>query len=217
MPRKFLLLLSLFLSLIFSGILFGATVDEELERNTAIVFYSWEYTDILGETHEESTRGNGVFVSYTEVLTCAHLFYGKPPGEIYVHYFPKKGLRMVTKAVVTKFVVRWDIALLEIELPITWEPLKLAEEAPAWGDTIYFSGKSSMDCPPIRKWYYSVNHRGIMVYPIYYGDSGGGVFNEKREIIGIIYQIILVNKGGNRFPTFIGYGIPLRILKEFLS
>jgi S1-C subfamily serine protease len=62
-----------------------------------------------------------------------------------------------------------------------------------------------------------VNVYGIMVHPVFNGDSGGGVYNTKGELLGIINTVLSLREYNVMHSILIGYAIPLEIIKEFLK
>ncbi len=108
--------------------------------------------------------------------------------------------------------------VLEIpeENAIPWKPLKLATKYKV-GEDIVFAGYPALDFPKIRFGKLAIHrNHGIMVYPSYRGDSGGIVLNMKGELISIIYGGIRLRSMTQLQETFVGYGIPLEVIKDFL-
>lgn len=105
------------------------------------------------------------------------------------------GTGLITTAIVVQFglpnFVRMDYALLEITERPKCNGLRITEEVPKLGDNLYL-----ISCPDGQELQLTSglytgrgNHDSICSVPIFPGSSGGAIFNEKQEIVGIVSRI----------------------------
>ena len=191
----------LLVCLMLCGIVYAEPPQIILQSLARVHYFSGEKT-ISG--------GSGVVLKQEYVLSCYHIIRGKPVGELRILITNGKESRNLGATIVKTDPER-DLLLLKLDEPVPWETAKLAKKI-EWGEKMYFGGYSALPLPLIRIGNVTTNSKGIYVHPIYYGDSGGGVFNETEQLIGIMYLLYEVYS----VPTLAGYAIPLNKIKEFL-
>jgi len=180
------------------------------QLNTIQVCFQYEYTDVTGKLYSLISKGSGIRIAEDRILTCAHLVTGRPVGRLYMPArppIPMKILKIDTDA---------DLLLAQFGFQFAWEATDIAEGF-SLGEEMMFTGYSSVPVPLLRFGRVAMNPKGIMVHPVYFGDSGGGVFNMEGELIGIIYCTVMVQREEVRVSTLIGYAIPLEVIKVFLN
>jgi hypothetical protein len=136
---------------------------------------------------------------------------GKPDGEFSIIITDGEESRNLGAEII-KVNAEKDLLLLRLSEPLPWKTTSLASKF-KWGEKIYFGGYSAMPLPRIRIGFATGNNKGIYLHPIYFGDSGGGVFNDKQRLLGIIYLTYTVSE----IPLLVGYAIPLEDIREFLE
>lgn len=139
-------------------------------------------------THEGffgGSRGTGVLIDSTHVLTCAHLIPRSPDSEIWIYPYP--GNRVV-KAKVVYASNRKDLAIFELDSKIELKKYPTFAEAATEGDPVIVVG-NALGC---MKWY--VTHgiitgtQGIYTLTdalVQHGNSGGPWINNNGEVIAI--------------------------------
>lgn len=157
------------------------------------------------------SRGSGVVINQEYVLTCHHIIREKPGGKFSIIISTGKESRNLGAEVI-KINPEKDLMLLKLSEPVPWKTTSPAKEF-KWGERIYFGGYSALPLPKIRIGFATKRSQGIYLHPIYFGDSGGGVFNKKQKLMGIIYLTYEI--GG--IPSLVGYAIPLEDIREFLE
>jgi len=182
-----------------------------IRRNLIRIFYVWHYIDIYGKEIEGSSWGSGVLFNKQYVITCYHLGKERPLG-IFKAYLLDEGRVRFENATIEKFNEAEDLLLLKLENPVKWKTVRLADEV-IYGEQIYFGGYTPLPVPRIRIHRLSTYKKGIYLHPVFFGDSGGGVFNSRGELIGIIYLTYKIN---GTF-TLIGYAVLLEKIKAFLE
>lgn len=157
------------------------------------------------------------------ILTCFHIVAQRKENGFIFLFFPKQA--KVINAIIIKTEPDFDLALLDqadketIYLP----QARVAKELPSYGEDISFFGCPARQLAWVRyqKIGYISAYAGkdtegklriveqpyIPLYPGHFGDSGGGVFNQKGELIGII------QKKDNQMPVV--YALPLT--RDFLK
>jgi S1-C subfamily serine protease len=114
-----------------------------------------------------------------------------------------------------------DLALLKVY--ITDDHLvavSLATEEPQKGDTVYSVGSPLGFLRTISKGILSNKQDGFYFSDntITFGNSGGGLYNSKAELIGVPSNVHGYQVGNDYVPeTSLGLSIPLSVIKEFLK
>ncbi len=106
-----------------------------------------------------------------------------------------------------------DVALLRVAVPKGTKPVRVASKAIKPGESlefIGFGGGSDVKKPRHFNAFASAPTTGDLIYadtPLLPGDSGGAVFNEKKEVVGVIsggwiwWQGGIRNKVGQNIPA----------------
>ena len=171
----------------------------------------WEWTEFaphhgaIVEVHSGGGSGTGVLISVDKdkkvangyegyVLTAWHVVQDdvdavKPKIKVKFkdHKRGSKGCRVV------QFNEHKDVALVWVWVPEDVEPVKMAKDPIESGDKLEFAGLgggSKLDCC-IRHFSATASSPSSLEkifadVPLLPGDSGGPVFNEKHEVVGII-------------------------------
>jgi len=182
--------------------------------NTVRIYYLSPYQTIYGTRGEDIITGSGVIVTGGQVLTCYHILDKFPAGKIRIVQFNENGSdkREGEQVQIVSYSEAVDLLLLKVDPPFNTECIKLASVRPEIGSEVIITGHTNLGVTRLRLYRYLEGPRGIMVTPVYAGDSGGGVFNANGELIGIIQMCMILE----RQATLYGYAIPLDILREFL-
>jgi len=159
------------------------------------------------------------------VLTAAHVIKGMQKRGIKKIYVMPAYSRTKTLVKVHKIDYKSDLALL-LGYPKEKRDgpyVQLASSAPNIGDTIWAIGS-----PMGTKWTVGKGIlsnfemlKGKTYYRItadmFFGNSGGGLFNEKNELIGVVNSIQVITVG---FAIIIvpgaNYAVSLKTVKKFL-
>lgn len=224
--RRALLILGLLAGLLFvsSGPAAAQTEAQadafiKIMRGTVIVQYVAEYESVLGETVTWTQSGSGVLVAQNKVLTCYHIGSNAPPGEFVVRYFDGERTLVRKTAAVLRKDKAADLLLLSFDPPIKEaEPICLAPAPPSLGDDIVFTGHTILPIPRLRFGKYIFHLiSGISLHPVYRGDSGGGVYTMRGDLVGLIHATVGLRDGGGTTQTLIGHAIPWIKLRDFLK
>ena len=211
--KKIILGLIIFLSmyLVFFGI--DLSVYQHIYQNVVRVMYVSEFEDIFGNKVEEVPYGSGVYIENEKFLTSYHLPEDKPIGKFNIIASGEKGSYLV-EGIIEKYDSDSDLVLLKTNEPLPWSGVKIAEKESEFDEKIYFGGYSSFPLPKIRITF-KMPHKlyGTYLDPIYFGDSGGGVFNDRGELEGIICLTFNLYN----IPSLRGYAVPLEKIRRFLD
>jgi len=182
-----------------------------------MITYEMKQVDTFGETYSDINRTGGVIISQNKVLTVAHLFDGIPANGVITITFSDNRTK-ITDVKVVKFDRKLDLVLLSIPaIPEGTQPIEFAAQLPELGDDIFIIGFPSISLPVLRFAKYVDSPKGIFIFPAYYGDSGGGIFNSKGQLIGIMQSVMIVTTAETKQITYFGYGTPIDKIKEFLK
>lgn len=189
-----------------------------------------------------TSSGAGTVIKKTEnkmyILTCYHVVnnviflneiglalkvtvgYSKTDKYNYI-----AGL-MIYGAKVIKFDKNRDLALLEVNIvDKELEARPIAKNEPEKGDTIYSVGNPLGTLRTISKGILANKEKGFYLTDntITFGNSGGGLFNNKGELIGVpskVMAYVFENKDGTELispESGLGLSIDLKTIKEFLK
>ena len=185
---------------------------------TVKIIYTVRSTDIYGDTMEESNIGSGVLICPNQVITCYHLFADCIPGKIKIYIMLIGKTLMRDDVTIRKYSKKDDLALLIINPPVEdISPIPIAALTPQLGTDVRFVGHTILPVTRLRFSKFSESLKGIMISPVFFGDSGGGVFNTKGELIGIIYTTYRIDFNNDHQYTLIGYALPIDRITEFLD
>ncbi len=160
-----------------------------------------------------------------KVLTAWHVvssFVGKP---IQVGFLDSS---LVYPMVIVKANRSWDIALLESIEPAkyTGHSIRIAKNAPKIGETIWVIGNPKGILGNVSKGIISNVLREEPKGPeflridaaIFYGNSGGGVYNKSGDLIGIVLavEILMENDKESKFIPGGGIALSSSSILEFL-
>ena len=157
------------------------------------------------------------------MLLAYHLIKGRPLGELRIwhwSYKEKKYTELLDgHAKVIKFDVEKDLLLLKTKNKVDWKTIDIADSLTMGEELIYF-GLNRFRLPRLRYIRAMIDEaysNKILVNPIFYGDSGGPVFNSSGELVGIITEIYYDYYGPVVYHPLIGGAVPLSEIKEFLK
>jgi len=176
------------------------------------------YFNLVYITNEYDTGGGcqltGIIITTNHVLTCAH---GCRPGKMKGIVRYREGVKEVPMKVV-KIDIEDDLAVLRFEPPFDRKPTVIAEKV-VWGEPVIFGGFNALKTPVLRFGFATMNDKGTMARPVWYGDSGSPMVNTKNELIGIIYRMdIATHQPYTPYVfTLVGYATPLEKIREFLT
>lgn len=156
------------------------------------------------ETPDAFSFGTGTVIHNHQqsslVLTCGHLFRDcQDSGQITVEYDFQGQRRQGTGRLLSMDAEARDLALIEIETPTPIPPVSLAapDHAVALGTPVFSLGCDRGADPTIR--HTQIKNRGLYnqspKYDIYgrpvIGRSGGGLFTEDGQLIGVCNLAVL--------------------------
>lgn len=147
----------------------------------------------IQEAPGATVNGSGVLINPSLVLTAAHVIH-----------LPIVGIRCGSVDIPAALVAEnetEDLALLELAQPCTLTPSPLSKANPAPGTTVRAEGCPSGKCGWVLRGSVvgydalpipSKLPRTVLVadVPIWFGSSGGPLFNEKGHLVGIASQLI---------------------------
>jgi S1-C subfamily serine protease len=193
-------------------------VFSDVQANTVRIIHSGKFTTHYGTTGEDVVMGSGVLLENGQILTCYHVLDGYNAGTIKIMraYNGKVEIREGEEISLVAYSGISDLLLLQVTPPFDGPFCKLAEYKPDIGEEISFAGYTILPVTKLRLYRYLEGSLGIMLTPVFFGDSGGGVFNSNGELIGII-KISLALR--DPFPqyTLYGYACPLDVLQQFMK
>ena len=232
---------TLFATILFASLLFtNSYLCAQVGKDSGL----WEWTKVaphhqaIVEIKSGDGTGTGVVISVNKdkkikdgyegyCLTAYHVVENDDKkGEIRVKFRngrKSKGCRVV------EFDEEKDVALIWVWVPETIQPAKLASQPIKGGDRVEMAGLgggSSLDCC-IRHFSAvasnpSTGEKIFADVPLLPGDSGGPVFNEANEVVGIIsggwfwYDSGVRTKTGNylrtTWPARASNVVPIRTL-----
>ena len=161
--------------------------------------------------------GSGFFFERGLLLTNAHVISDHENGwrlsdQVTINY--KGGKRYEAK--VAAYNTDQDMALLVTNMPCTQEA-KIADQVPETGVTIYAVGNTKGEGMCILEGIVADSEREINDLPFmmisantFHGNSGGPVFNNKGEVVGILTL-------GDREVVSMNYAIPVTRIRAFID
>jgi len=179
----------------------------------------------------DSTMGTGVLIDKTHVLTAAHVVNpadGTFKYKVECLDHEKDKLVDITEI---KIDTKRDLALLTISEQCENQLItKLAKRDGYYGDTIYTIGCPGSFCGVVSRGVISAYRkkdnilRLVSDIKIWHGSSGGPLYNEKKELVGICSQISTftdIDIGpDNKIQVYsqnYGIFIPISEIKQFLK
>jgi len=135
----------------------------------------------------------------------------------------------VYAADIIKYDKEKDLALLKTEvIDINLETIHLAEKEPEKGDTVFSVGNPLSLYRTVSKGILSnkIGTKYVTDNTITFGNSGGGLYNKKGELIGVPVQVIGYHSGHDfdddnkplSVPeSSLGFSVNLSTIKEFLK
>jgi S1-C subfamily serine protease len=171
---------------------------------------------VLGS--DMSINGAAVLLSPTQVLTAAHVLDSDRVGIVLCAGEAIPGR-------VTRIDRGDDLAVLSLVRPCQQTLTALAYSDPSVGTDVYALGCPERNCGTITKGVvarYDVAATEESEHPvlvsdakIYFGNSGGGLYNPNNELVGIASQISCPSMGGIR--VCYGFFIPVSTIHSFLE
>jgi hypothetical protein len=212
-----------FLILFLVGALFSnlaaqdRPIFDQVMQSIVQIKYRAEWKDIFGQDNFQEQRGTGILLGSNEVLTCYHVLSEMPVGKIQIVAFLRPKTEIRDNVYIKKVDSKRDLLLLGFwpSLTIVY-PIVLGKAEPMLGDDIFFIGLTSVRFPTLRFTKYMIGIMGVMVFPAYLGDSGGGVFNMQGELIGILTNMMTIRSDNIIQNTYLGFAVSLKILQDFL-
>lgn len=161
--------------------------------------------------------GSGVLTEHG-VLSANHILGDKELGDIIVHF--QDGMRMETRTLKLIWAdEQADLALFQLVTPMPkgWGYIKIAKKYKV-GAEISFIGFNSAGFARLRFDRVEENIKyGTMLKPIWFGDSGGGVFNKSGKLLGIIGKLLFNDFRGYPVATMVGYASSLDEIHKFFD
>lgn len=158
----------------------------------------------------DGNYGSGVQVR-EGILTAAHVL--KQPTN---YYYISPKVRNIQGLERTAFLLKvddeLDLALLTNPF-LNSNPIKLAKTNPLHGSPIYVVGFGQGKTAAVKKGVVSdIDERIMTDALICFGDSGGGVFNEENELVGIVQSLEVME-----FDFTYGRACPVDKISRFLK
>lgn len=164
---------------------------------------------------KDGSSGSGIVVGGSMVLTCKHVVKDEKEGFV----TKSNGLKIPFK--VEKVSDKYDMALLEVQ-GVTFDTytdfdtdINVGEEV--WHVGAWFGpdGADSVSHGIVSK--RSGDYYQTTAFSIF-GGSGGGVYDEDGECVGMMCQIMRAKSPfGDLIPLPITYILPSRTLMEFIA
>ncbi len=161
--------------------------------------------------------GSGFFIEKGLVMTNCHVISDHEDGwklaeKVTINY--KGGKRY--DALVAAYNKEQDMAMLVTDMPCS-QVAKIAEQLPDTGVTIYAVGNTKGEGMCILEGIVADSSREIEGLPFtmisantFHGNSGGPVFNNKGEVVGILTL-------GDREVVSMNYAIPVTRVRAFIQ
>lgn len=205
----------------------GTTVPQKVldrvDRNVVRIIYSWVFHDIYGDSYTWSTQVGGVIIAPDKVLSVFHGALERPRGtyKALIWTGKKEEREWVTLTLIKHDRLK-DLVLLQMDEPVLWQPIRLAHDI-KWGEDILIAGFSMIPYPKIRfgrlvtRYFPKKDRTDILAMPSYFGDSGGGVFNDNGELVGIMSHSFSFFYKSSRQDPLASYAVALSEIREFLK
>jgi S1-C subfamily serine protease len=177
-----------------------------------------KYSTHYGTIGEDMVGGSGILLKDGLILSCYHVLDGYQAGHIKIMRFTKESteIREGNQISIVAFDQAQDLLLLQTNPSFSGSYSEVAQVRPPTGAEIIITGHTQLRVTNFRLYHYIEGSLGILVTPVFFGDSGGGVFNHQGELLGIIKMVLVIN-GPVQTNTLYGYAIPLHIIQEFLN
>lgn len=209
---KFFLII--FMVLIITGISQAIIFPPEATKainGTRMIVYEYGYTNAFGQEIRGYARTDGIYLGGNKILGVYHIGDDKPAGGKFFTWLLYDNESKKVELNVVKFKPEDDLVLFKFEGPApSIKPICLARDFTV-GERIMIVGHSGMPNPRYGILEYKEGD-GIMFFPGYYGDSGGGIFNMNSELLGLISTT-----WNSKMSMTIGLAVPLEKIKEFLK
>lgn len=194
------------------------TVYYNALMNTVRIHHISPYTTQYGTTGDDQIMGSGIVLDNGLILSCYHIFDDYAAGQIRIYRFKVSAteVRQGDQVSIVAFDKEHDLLLLQVTPPFSEPSVKVAVMEPIIGDDTIITGHTSLRVTRLRLYRYLEGPEGIMVTPVFRGDSGGGVFNQDGELVGIIQRILAIRNPILQ-DTLYGYAANLDTIKEFLN
>ncbi len=169
--------------------------------------------------YTNTAYGSALYVGKNRVLTNAHVILDEKnkvvPGiELCGIVDPTKRPSCFSAAKVLRYDEDIDLALLESQESVQWNPVKLAAKNPQIDDVVIIKWfpNNGLDTITTTRWFVWGNYQEYLKLDadLDGGNSGWWWFNKEYELIGI--PTFYVEWGEN-----LGYIIPIEKIKEFLD
>lgn len=191
--NKILLSLVFALAIIYTAICYYTVSQKPTNR-----FQNTYNAACAIKNQDLDTIGSGCLLENGLVLTAAHVMDRDNDDIVSIDerlFQVEFGTGLITTAVVIQAglpaYVPMDFALLQITEQPEAKGLKITNKWPSLGDPLYTIG-----CPDGKELLLSSgiftsreSTKGLCSVPIFPGNSGGAIFNEKQEIVGIVSRI----------------------------
>lgn len=175
-------------------------------------------------------QGSGTVIKKTDtemyILTCYHVIEGADVVSVGYNKTDKSGKvggMTIFAGEVVKIDIELDLALVKTSVVDNEiDVVNLAETDPQKGDNVYTVGNPLGILRNISKGILSNKLDGFYITDALttFGNSGGGLFNGKGELIGVPDKVPVYGLIDNIYAipeSNLGYSIALPIIKEFLK
>lgn len=161
-------------------------------------------------------HGSGVVIGDgTTILTAKHVVEADTDGIVTI----KTNDGHEYKAKVVSMGVEDDVAKLKLLDDVVLPAAKLADSNPVVGDSVEVVGH-----PVNLEYIHTYGHVSsyqldVMVYDAttYLGNSGGPIFNEDGEVVGIVSYMYALSMGGMPAPIGYYFAEPVSDIREALD
>jgi len=171
--------------------------------------------NFLGEDRRIS--GSGTLLESDYVLSCYHVIRNGI-GQLTISF--QDGDNIIRRGLtVISFNAEDDLGLYKLDKPMPkrWGCAKIAKRLTA-GDRLMYAGFNASALARLRfDLAEEYEEYGTMLHPVYYGDSGGGVFKLNGRLVGVIHILIIDARFGYRTNSYVGYAVSLEKIRKFLD
>ena len=168
-------------------------------------------------SEDRRISGSGVLLKDGYVLSCHHVIENGV-GHLIIK-FQNEDKIIGRELIVISSNEADDLTLFKISQPMPegWGYIRVAKKLTA-GDRLMYAGFNASALAQLRfDFAESYPKYGTMLHPVYYGDSGGGVFRYNGRLVGIINKLIVDIRFGYHTNTYIGYAASLEKVRQFLK
>lgn len=188
-------------------------IDSNISQDVRTKAYNATVAVYVSNWFGEEVSGSGVIIDKNHILTCQHVVDGTKKVEIeFADEKTKTGK-------VVKTTEKKDLAVIEVEVPEEYQPIAIAATTPSLGSPVMVIGNNYGMGLTMTDGIVSATERKIESNTylqtdaaINSGNSGGGLFDQNGNLIGI--ADMKISKSG---VDNVGLAIPTNVIIDFLN